>query len=308
MGLDTGSAIFVCAAKSYGVDFADTLMIGRQSFFPLPASLQRIFSILNVNQDAKRFVRDNGFAEEFFRLMGAQEVNSLDFSSYEGATYVQDMNSPIPDHLHSRLSVVYDGGTLEHVFNVPQALTNCMEMIRVGGHFMQVTTANNFMGHGFWQFSPELLFRVFNESNGFKIEAVLLHEVVTNGSWYLVADPDRVQERVELCNSLPTHILTIAKKVADVAIFSETPQQSDYAVAWALHSQSRVQSATKKNTLFGKLQHWQSCLPKRLSKVVPQLQSNKEWTASLLQNRHRPFDRVYYKRICEKDLLHGNLC
>ena len=81
MSLDTGSTIFVCAAKSYGVDFADTLMIGRQSFFPLPASLQRIFSILNVNQEAKRFVRDNGFAEEFFRLMGAQEVNSLDFSS-----------------------------------------------------------------------------------------------------------------------------------------------------------------------------------------------------------------------------------
>jgi hypothetical protein len=148
MGLDTGSAIFVCAAKSYGVDFVDTLTIGRQSFCPQPASLQRIFSIYNVNQDAKRFVRDNGYAEEFFRLMGAQEVNSLDFSSYEGATYVQDMNSPIPDHLRSRFSVVYDGGTLEHVFNVPQALTNCMEMIRVGGHFYAGNYGKQF--HGPW--------------------------------------------------------------------------------------------------------------------------------------------------------------
>ncbi len=121
------------------------------------------------------------------------------------------MNLPIADHLRNRFTVVYDGGTLEHVFNVPQALKNCMEMIRVDGYFMQVNVANNFMGHGFWQFSPELLFRVFSEKNGYEVQAILLHEVVTNGGWYLVSDPDHIGQPVELCNSVPTYILTIAK-------------------------------------------------------------------------------------------------
>jgi 2-polyprenyl-3-methyl-5-hydroxy-6-metoxy-1,4-benzoquinol methylase len=65
------------------------------------------------------------------------------------------MNLPISETLRQRYSVVYDGGKLEHVFNQPQALKNCMEMVRVGGYFLQTNTANKFMGHGFWQFSPE---------------------------------------------------------------------------------------------------------------------------------------------------------
>jgi hypothetical protein len=73
-------------------------------------------------------------------------------------------------------SVVYDGGTIEHVFNAVQAFKNGMEMVRVGGHFIQVNPANNFMGHGFWQFSPELIYRVFSAENGFNIRGVFLHE------------------------------------------------------------------------------------------------------------------------------------
>ena len=53
-----------------------------------------------------------------------------------------------------------------------------MQMVRVGGHFMQLTVANNFMGHGFWQLSPELIYRIFTEDNGYRIECVLLHEVI----------------------------------------------------------------------------------------------------------------------------------
>ncbi len=31
-----------------------------------------------------------------------------------------------------------DGGTLEHIFNVPVALKSYMEMVRVGGHLILV--------------------------------------------------------------------------------------------------------------------------------------------------------------------------
>ena len=111
---------------------------------------------------------------------------------------------PLPDDLRGRFSAVVDCGTLEHVFQFVQALKNCMEMVALGGHFIQVSNGNNFMGHGFWQISPELIYRVFSPSNGFHVETVLLHEVVPGGGWYFVSDPDQVRSRVQLCNSRPT--------------------------------------------------------------------------------------------------------
>ena len=105
-------------------------------------------------------------------------------------------------------------------------------MVRVGGHFTQLTVANNFMGHGFWQISPELIYRIFTPSNGYRVVCVLLHEVMQDGAWYLVRDPKDIGHRVELCNSVPTYILTIAKRINVTEIFAEMPQQSDYVAEW----------------------------------------------------------------------------
>jgi hypothetical protein len=212
MGLDTTAVKFICAARSSGVDFAETVMIGRQNFIPTPKVLNRVFSVAGVTGvNAKSFISEHTFADKFFELMGAKLVHSLDYSPYQDATIIQDMNAPIPENLRGNYSVVYDGGTIEHVFNMPQALKNCMEMVKIGGHFMQANIANNFMGHGFWQFSPELLFRALSKENGFQVETILLHEVLPdagwtcrNDAWYAVADPDEVQQRVELCNAFPT--------------------------------------------------------------------------------------------------------
>ena len=204
MGLDTSSIMFLCAARSMGVDFGSTAMVGRQSFWPDEAALRRVFSVLGIDRDAADFLRQHEYGEEFFSLLGAHHVDSVDLSPYERATILHDMNLPLPVELRERFTLVYDGGTLEHVFNIPQAFKNCMEMVRVGGHFTQVNVANNFAGHGFWQFSPELIFRMFSEQNGFRLEAVLMHEVTPGGAWYLVSDPDDLRQRVQLCNDQPT--------------------------------------------------------------------------------------------------------
>ena len=162
--------MFLCAAKSFGIDFSSTLMVGRQSFWPEPHALQRVFSTLGIDCDAKVFLRRHKYGEEFFSLLGAKQIESIDVSPYEQATIVHDMNLPLPRELHDRFTAVHDGGTIEHVFNIPQAFKNCMEMVRVGGHFLQVTVANNFTGHGFWQLSPETIFRIFSPQNGYKIK------------------------------------------------------------------------------------------------------------------------------------------
>jgi hypothetical protein len=173
-----------------------------------------------------------GWAEAFFRLLGAQTVDWMDASAFEGASIVQDLNLPVDTSLHTRFSTIFDGGTLEHVFDFPQAIQNCMSMLRVGGSFIQVAPANNFMGHGFYQFSPELLYQVFSSVNGFRVVVMLLQEDVRGGRSYVVANPSVVGKRVQLTNRLPTYVCTIARREEIAPLFAVPPRQADYATAW----------------------------------------------------------------------------
>lgn len=319
MGLDTASIKFLCAAKSLGVNFTNLLMIGRQRLIPDSTSLQLVFSTLEIDCHAEDFLRENQYGEKFFSLLGAQQIDSLDYSSYEDATILHDMNAPIPDDLHQRFSVVYDGGTLEHIFNVPRALKNCMQMVQVGGHFMQVNVANNFMGHGFWQFSPELLFRVFSPANGFEIQTVLLHEVVPRGAWYAVTDPAQIHQRVELCNHSPTYICTIAKRVSDLEIFSAHPLQSDYFPLWDRKSQEQSEPPVDPNLKaatspkIGQRMRLRHYLPESIKQVLRPLRQQARLFESRLRRKVSSddvplaFDRPYYRRIREEKLLRGIL-
>jgi hypothetical protein len=165
-----------------------------------------------------------------------------------------------------------------------------MEMVAVGGHFTQASNANNFMGHGFWQISPELIYRVFSPANGFQVEAVLLHEDVPGGRWYFASDPEQVRDRVQLCNSRPTFILTVARKVAQVEIFASMPQQSDYVSAWNAGGGS-----------FRAGQPRFSGLRKRIPRSIMRTLKDK------LVFSKKGFHQRYYRRINEDALLRGKI-
>jgi SAM-dependent methyltransferase len=164
-------------------------------------------------------------------------VYSMDYSSYESATFIHDMNLPFPEEMKGKFSAIVDGGTLEHIFNFPSAIKNCMSALKTGGHFIGITPANNLMGHGFYQFSPELFYRVFSEENGFAVKKMFItseDDMGTKTKWYEVADPDKVKDRVMLVNQKPLYILVLAQKIQEKEIFSIVPQQSDYAAVWAI--------------------------------------------------------------------------
>ncbi len=265
VGLDTPAVMLLSGAKALGVDFARTAMIGRQSFWPDVATLRRVFTVHKLNIDAVNFLRDNPYGERFLALLGAQEISSLDYSTYEQSSLIHDMNTPIPTDWHERYSAVFDGGTIEHVFNIPQAFKNCLDMVQVGGHFVQVGVANNYLGHSFWQFSPELLFRILSPTNGYHIKAVLMHEVVPGGSWYRVRDPAVIKTRVELCNRRPTYILTVAQRVASCEIFAQNPQQSDYLPMW-----SRTACPAAGREASRRSMRWRSRLPLSIKRELKQ--------------------------------------
>ncbi len=184
---------------------------------------------IGTTEQRQRLDRSKGYAEPFLELLGAQRIESLDASGYEQATIIHDLNTPVPSSMHGRFSCVIDGGTIEHVFNFPNAIRSCMEMLEPGGHYIGITPANNHLGHGFYQFSPELYYRVLGAENGFEVRTML---VKADSHWYQVADPAVLHERTELVSSAPVTLVVIARRNKVMERF-HTPQQSDYVSAWS---------------------------------------------------------------------------
>src|SRR5947209_20474751 len=96
-----------------------------------------------------------------FRAFGIQDLDHMDILSSEGATIIHDLNIRVPEMFSNRFDLVLDNGTVEHIFNLPEAFENCARLCKVGGHVVIVSPANNLCGHGFFQLSPELFFRAF---------------------------------------------------------------------------------------------------------------------------------------------------
>jgi hypothetical protein len=71
-----------------------------------------------------------------------------------------------------------------------------------------------------------------SEENGFKVVNIFIAKESGQGTWYEVKDPHEVHERVMLINDAETSMIVIARREAVVDIFSQTPQQSDYASTW----------------------------------------------------------------------------
>lgn len=211
-------------------------MIGRQRLNLGASELADALAEFDLASDrataTELHTADARFADSLFRFLGASEVHSLDNSAYQGAGFVHDLNTPIPRERNADYTAVVDCGTLEHIFDVPQALRNCMSMVAEGGHYLCVVPSNNFLGHGFYQFSPEFFFRALSPASGFTIRSCVVFTDDTIGRWYSVADPDSIGQRVTLTNASPTYIAVLAERIGIVELLDPIPQQSDYVKAW----------------------------------------------------------------------------
>ena len=232
MGLDAEALSFLAAARSTGVSFDWSATLGRQTFAASRQRVRESYALAGVPLGiAPRVVR--GWVDPILQDFGAKTVISVDASAYEGATYLHDLNRPIPDDLADRFTMVLDGGTLEHVFDVPTALRNCMRMVAPGGHLLLVSPVNNEAGHGFYQFSPELFYRTLSAPYGFHVEQMLLLEHCRGRPrWYTVADPDEVGSRAQFRTRSVAYLYVRARRIGPVPPFDPAPQQSDYSARW----------------------------------------------------------------------------
>lgn len=239
MGIDVYSLPFLLEFKNRGYSFEDTMTLGRQMFYGMSAeimgkTLRKHGHPAVTEAQCECFLKDeDNCIEPLLRFLGARRIESVDLSRYENATVLHDMNEPIPDSLKGAFTCVLDGGCLEHIFNFPQAIRNCMEMTKLGGAFISITPTNNFMGHGFYQFGPEIYYRVLSRQNGFEVKEMILCELDRGSPRYRVKDPAVLGHRVTLTNRIQTYMMVIAVRTAQVDILASPPQQSDYAPLWS---------------------------------------------------------------------------
>ncbi|MDA0990567.1 MAG: methyltransferase domain-containing protein [Verrucomicrobia bacterium] len=235
MGLNSNAILFLLGAHRSGVRFERCLTVGRLHINvyrqPLQRMLQRAGVYDEVLFNQLSYASAVTYADPVLRMLGARDLHVMDVSDYEGADTLQDLNQPIPESLKSRFDVVCDGGSLEHVFNVPTALRNYMDMVVPGGSLFIHTPANSCCGHGFYQFSPDLFYRALSPENGFKVVRLILHADGPYNRWYQVADPREVRQRVELITWKPMHMLVHAVKTRDVGAAWVMPQQTTYEAA-----------------------------------------------------------------------------
>lgn len=102
----------------------------------------------------------------FFSLLGFSELHALDITADMGATHLHDLNTPVPESLQGRYDMILDGGVTEHVFDPAQTLKNTLIMLKDGGWAAHILPMNDMVDHGFYQFSPGLLFDFYG-ANGF---------------------------------------------------------------------------------------------------------------------------------------------
>lgn len=242
MGIEVQSLKLLLLAQRLGADFGKTLTIGRQDVLVSSVEIVKIFRRFGdqISESDANFLsgEDNRFSSGIFERLGATQIDAMDISTFEGATIAQDLNQPINTDNRGRFSVVFDGGTLEHVFNCSTAMRNYMLLPRVGGHLIIAVPANNEMGHGFYQFSPEFFFRTLTPDNGYRINGIFIAPIFHDLPWLAVRDPQIVGGRVGYNRpGRSRYVFAIAERVADVEPFATAPMQSDYVAAWDEPSQ-----------------------------------------------------------------------
>ena len=241
------------ARKNYGADFSKTLSLGRQfrafSEKEFRKYLPEYAGKIAPEILAKDF--QSPYAEGIFEDMYGAPLKSLDGFAHEDPDIVHDLNQPVPKELEGQFSCIIDGGTMEHVFNVPQLLRNCFSMLELGGIYISMVPTNNFNGHGLYQFSPDFFYSTFSKQNGMEIKDVFIVKFSAKDQvWKVRYSPTEAAGRVQFDVNTQTEIYVIAQKIGS------TPdvicaQQTDYEEGWYEENRS-ITNTAKRDALIEK--------------------------------------------------------
>ena len=221
------------------------LTLGRQEVMITNRILQKVAKTLSFElADAGTAAGDDGghtreamlSDQELFRSLGFSEVHSMDYSDYENATILHDLNrADPPEELLERFDVVLDRGTSQHVFHTPNLLSSLVRMTKFGGRIIHFSPSSNHIDLGFYMYSPTLFYDYYT-ANGLEINRIYL----LRQPWLVRHPRTDVFAYTPGCLQAIAHgglddggyqIFCVVTRKPD-STFDRTPQQSFYVAKW----------------------------------------------------------------------------
>jgi len=248
----------------------DVLTAGKQDVFSTLRDLERWakeqdFSLCSQNGmklpdnkgQSSAFISD----EALFKRLGFKNVWSMDCSGYEQCRIIHDLNLDVPADLQNKFDLIFDGGTSEHIFNLPKVLENYNKMLKVGGRIVHVLPASNFVDHGFYMFSPTLFYDYYSANRWDIITSYFAKQPFSHATklWDIYEYRPGALEKLS-CGGLSNGmyvVIFIARKTAN-STFNASVQQGRYlSGSWNIPRERD----SRKNPLLERL-------PGRLRKTI----------------------------------------
>jgi SAM-dependent methyltransferase len=176
----------------------------------------------------------SGYAELPLEKIGLGKVETMDFSDYEGAQHLADLSKPLAKKFHNRFDFVFDGGTLEHVFDIPQAFRNIFAMLKPGGIFVSINGFTGWPGHGFYQFQPDLVWSFWKYMAHCEVRRCIALPVDPNEPTFDLPDNKGNLDRIEYDKRVPMGRVSIYYEVVKPvgAVLEGDVLQADYETKW----------------------------------------------------------------------------
>jgi hypothetical protein len=195
MGLSCASVEMIIQEHLYRPITGKVLLIGRQNTDITPEAMTNLLQLYGLSPRVPLVLETRGSLEHktvalsdetpriadvsVFHSLSDCQVLALDISDYEGAEIIHDMNLPLPDKYKGQFDFIFDGSSLDNIFNVTQALFNLSELLRPGGR-MLLYNASNSAPTAYLQFSPDWIFDYF-AVNRYVDCKVYVHEFAFEG-------------------------------------------------------------------------------------------------------------------------------
>lgn len=238
-------------------EFKKTLTIGRQK---ISADKYLVNQIINDDTINSKFI--DQYLIKHFR---SSSVDILDVNNYEKANIIHNLNENIPKNLEEKFDTIIDGGSLEHIFDVKTSMINLKKMCKPGGIIIHLSPTNNFCGHGFYQFSPNLFHTFYGEDQGFKNTEIILCKVFDSNHWYKIKRENyKNNKRIDIITDEETFVFCSAIK--ENSINYKFVQQSDYSEDF-YENQKKLSHSNKNVSKINKFRIMKLKIANRLSLI-----------------------------------------
>lgn len=209
------------------------LCLGYPDMLVTEAQLEKLCGVevarnVTWREDSESILRWHGLAgrmqqvaesRSLFLALGI-ETDFVDIVASRGFEIVLDLNQPAPEAMEGRYDLVYDGGTMEHCFNVGQVMRNILGFARVGGFIVHVNPLN-YYNHGFFNFNPTFYHDWYTQSgNALVTPCYAMHGPVLGSRLTALNPTDKF--------AAPDRAVLLVAAMKAVATAPSWPTQSKY--------------------------------------------------------------------------------